>query len=847
MKNRLYNSGFRLILSCVAIVFCQVILQGQSRQKVSFNDGWEFSLDSSHWEEVRIPHTWNTADPFDDNPGYFRGTAHYQKSFSKNDSDQRTHLFFEAVNQISRLYVNDQFVGEHLGGYTAFCFDISDYIENGENRLYLQVNNAHDTCIAPLKGDFNFYGGIYRDVFLIQTSETHFDLSEGANGVFITPKVEGSSASLSIESRIRGDGRTKGYSVEHKVVDAAGKEVVTLGGELDNFRDATVNFSEVKMPAKPQLWSPDTPYCYRVLSSIKDRDGNIVDEVVNPLGFRSLHFDATNGFAINGDYIKLIGVNRHQDFPGIGNALSNDRHVRDVEIIKEMGCNFYRTAHYPQDPAVLQACDRLGMVVSMEIPLDHELTDDPCFYESSKTMMAEMIRQYYNHPSIALWAYMNEMYLWKDIRKDSAFVANVREFAIVLDSLTRAMDPGRYTMIPNHGYFDIYHEAGLLDIPQVVGWNLYYGWYVEGCENFGNFMDHFHKLHPEKPVIITEYGAGSDPRLHSLDPRRFDFSMEWQLDFHYCHLKQILDRKYIAGSAVWNMYDFGSESRNDAVPWINSKGLAEHDRSPKDGFYLYQANLSEKPVLEIGPIGWKKRKLLYQDRNVPVQLFTNAGLVHLAHNGRALGSKQTETGMAEYQVDLVQGRNRLKAVTLIDSQKVERELDWMVDFVDEPGKAFKEILGLNLGGNFYFYDELADDQWVPMPVKSEANWGSVGGAPWQPRDIGVGTDRAIKLTELDPLYQTAVEDLDSIMVALLPGLYLLEFHFAELNNKSGDRHMEISVGSQNLSIQVGLNQEDLFRAKMVSTEYYHEGGNLLIRLSASKGKTLLNSFRLIPL
>jgi hypothetical protein len=332
---------------------------------------------------------------------------------------------------------------------------------------------------------------------------------------------------------------------------------------------------------------------------LRDDSNEIIDRITQKIGFRYYHFDPDQGFYLNGKSVKLLGVNRHQDMPGKGNALSNADHWRDVRMIKQMGSNFLRTAHYPQDPAILEACDSLGLLVSMEIPLDHEINKTEIFDDNCKLMMTEMIRQYYNHPSIIIWAYMNEMFLGKKLQRDKQFINDVVKLARELENLSRAEDPYRYTMIPNHGDFDIYYQSGLTDIPMIVGWNLYYGWYSPDFQGLTEFLSHAHTKIPDKAFIISEYGAGADPRIRNDTPKRFDFSIDWQNEFHKSHISQIKQMDFVAGAAVWNMFDFGSENRQDAVPNINSKGLCTFDRQPKEAFFIYRDSLAGSISLDI--------------------------------------------------------------------------------------------------------------------------------------------------------------------------------------------------------------------------------------------------------
>lgn len=582
--------GFTVVLSLFFVYphegYCQ-------RAELDLNNDWFFKKKTDRqWQSINLPHTYNADDPFDDEPGYYRGQASYRKIIRTDDlnPDQKHFLQFDAVNQEAAVFVNGVEAGIHLGGYTAFNIPISSLLSYRVDTIDVLVNNRHNPNIPPLKGDFNFYGGIYRSVKLLSVDSVHFSMEQyGSDGIFIYPlEVTDSLAHI----RVRGDldgAHFNGNLVEIQVFDETEKEVASTKSKILHENG---NWELELQIERPDLWTLTSPVLYRFDCSVQDeKSGKILDELSIYYGFRNIKFDPKNGFYLNSQPVKLLGVNRHQDLPGKGNALSHADHLRDMQIIKEMGCNFLRTAHYPQDRFITDYCDRNGILVSMEIPLDHQITMSDSFTEVCMNMTREMVYQYFNHPSVIIWAYMNEMGLGKQIERDREEMESVAKLARKLDTEIRELDPYRWTMIPNHGDFDIYHHFGLTNIPMIVGWNLYYGWYEPDFNGFGAFVDHAHLHVPDKPIIITEYGAGADPRISSPNPERFDFSLEWSMDFHDAHLRQIKERPFIAGSAVWNMFDFGSERRQDAVPHVNNKGLCGFDRQPKPIFYLYKSHL----------------------------------------------------------------------------------------------------------------------------------------------------------------------------------------------------------------------------------------------------------------
>lgn len=747
----------------------------------SVNSNWLFqkgeTIDSAKWERINLPHTWNAHDPFDEEPGYYRGIGWYKRSFTLTTLDTQWFLRFEGVNQVAEIFVNGSSIKGHKGGYTAFNVPLSGRLRSGSNEILVKVDNSHNDEIAPLKGDFNFYGGIYRDVWLISTSATHFNFSEyGDLGIFIsTPQVSAGSATVNVRADIKSDTSGKKH-LNFKLISPQGETVLEYNVRIS--LEKGLNRINELLPevSHPQLWHPDHPQLYQLIVSILNNEGKIMDRQQVPVGFRWFKFDADEGFFINDEHLKLMGTNRHQDYEGLGNALSDDRHRNDVQLIKNMGSNFFRTAHYPQDPAVLQASDQLGLLVSMEIPLDHEITDSKGFYSNTKFMMQEMIRQNYNHPCIIIWAYMNEMLLGRQMDKDNGDIQKIVAFAKVLEQLTREEDPTRYTMIPNHGALGLYHEAGLTDIPMIVGWNLYYGWYANTMGG-GGFLDDFHQLIPDKPVIVTEYGAGSDPRIRSFDPVRFDFSIEWQTRFHHKNIQDFMERKFLAGSALWNIADFGSENRKDAVPKINSKGIVTAKRKPKDTYYLYQAWLNDSAFVKIGGCDWTKRTSY--DNLHPFEIYTN-GAPGLLVNGENVNGPTVDAKLARYEIPLREGKNILEATSIKDNAVARDVCEIYFDRVD-PEWVKSNTIHINCGSNFYFIDPVDDVTWLP-DVAYSGFLGYESGKAYQPRDLGVGADSDILNTKLEPVYQTG--RIKATYKFNLPkGQYKLILHWAETDKQ----------------------------------------------------------------
>ncbi len=811
-----------------------ITLPGQ-RTITDLNAHWQFKKSPINsieaFSKVNLPHTYNDSDAFDDKPGYYRGKATYQKILDTKelDKDKIHYLRFEGVNQIARIWMNGQQVGEHIGGYTAFNLEVTSYLSYDKDTLLVEVDNSHHPDIIPLRGDFTFYGGIYRDVCLISVSSCHFSLDEyGSDGIFIKPLIIDKK-----NAYISASGYHKGFDsnlhmVELMISDQIGGPVL----EVNTSKHLEGNWELKTTITSPHLWSIDDPYLYQFKFRIKEKaSAYILDEIIIPYGWRDIEFKADSGFYLNGEYHKLIGVNRHQDRKGYGNALTDDLHVEDIQQIKDSGFNFLRTAHYPQDKSILASCDRLGIVASLEIPLDHEITDSPAFDKNCKKMVREMVYQYYNHPSIVIWAYMNEMGLGKHIKRDSLLMTRVADLARDLEKIIREADPYRYTMIPNHGIFDIYHKFGLTEIPMIIGWNLYYGWYESEFQGFGAFVDDAKKKVPDKPMIITEYGAGADPRITSFLPQRFDFSLDWTLDFHQSHLQQILQRNFIAGSAVWNMYDFGSESRADAVPHINNKGLCGYDRHPKPVFHLYRSHLLQERIAIIENLPAKVLLNHANTRTIPVSIISNQEKITL-HTEKRVDTLHTSDYIGEYSWTLHLGKNEL---SLSNDDKATVYGYNASTYWEE-----NSVLNINFGANFYYHPEDGSEEWIPdieIPVDFMTNH---SGHPFLPRNRGVGSDRPIQLTNHDPVYQTMINQVKSLIFYIPNGTYKVVMHLANLDDSTD--HQIIFVNGHQIPIQ----QVNPFMAFTTSATVETDG-SIKINFSSKQNNTYINGIQIIRL
>ena len=778
------------------------------RKLIPLNQEWFFTKDNIkltehiNWQPINLPHTWNLDDVMDDEPGYYRAACWYKRIFVANTdlANKDVFIFFEGANQHTEVFINGKKAGEHLGGYTSFYVPISGFLKYNEaNEILIKVNNSFDQNIPALTADFTFYGGIYRNVSLLAVNRIHFSCNDhGANGVYVsTSVVSKQKAQLTVKEIIDNSGKeAQSIQINTNVFDEQG----TIVGTMDTKALAKAgkeNLFVQEMPEirQPHLWSPENAYLYKVVTTIRNRATKaIMDELQTAIGLRFFHFDADSGFYLNGKPYKLMGASRHQDYQGMGNALPKSFAERDIHLLKNMGANFIRVAHYPQDQALLDACDREGVLASVEIPVVNEITESDSFYNNCRNMQLEMIRQNYNHPSVIIWGYMNEILLkphYKDDKvKQQLYYSHVAQLARSLDSLTRKDDPYRYTMMANHGDFGMYQKAGLVTIPMLVGWNLYMGWYGTTMTDLPGFLDRYHEAFPHQPMLVTEYGADADPRIHSLAPVRFDKSIEYASIFHQYYYSEIMKRSFISGGAIWNLADFNSETRQETMPHVNNKGLLTWQRAPKESYYFYQSRLSKKPFLKITSALWNKRAAVADSGQhtvrQPLKVASNMNKVELYVNGKSLGTKPVENGFAEWMPSFTNGANKIRAtasfgdINLTDTATITFLLE-PLDFKSN-SQAFKNINVL-LGAN-RFFTSADGTPWLPDQLYHRGGWGHTGGQPFKMKNSSrtpLGTDKNITGTDDDPVYQTQQTGIERYNLDVPKGNYTLTLHFAELS------------------------------------------------------------------
>ena len=523
-------------------------------------------------------------------------------------------------------------VARHDGGYSTFRADVTALLADS-NELIVEADNSKNDRVYPQKADFTFYGGIYRDVSLLVVNRNHIALGYlGGPGVQITPAVNGANADIEVKTWMEGDGE-----VEFSIYDATGAEVLTGKG-----RDTTVTLEH------PHLWDGvRDPYLYTCAVRLV-LNGEVQDEVRQRFGVRSFSVDPKQGFFLNGRPYPLHGVSRHQDRKGLGNAITREMHDEDMQLIKELGANTIRLAHYQHDQYFYDLCDEAGMVVWAEIPYISEHM--PNGRENTISQMKELIVQNYNHACIVCWGVSNEITISTKDNRD------MRDNHHVLNDLCHEMDKTRLTTLACYAMCGPFNPVA--HITDLVSWNLYLGWYVPGLFLNDLWMDFFHLCYPNRALGFSEYGAEGMPNLHSSHPRRGDHTEEYQAIYHEYMLRCFDRHKWLWATHVWNMYDFAADARDQGgEPGMNHKGLVTFDRkTKKDSFYIYKAWWSDEPFVHI----CSKRYADRTENEIEVKVYSNQKQVSLYVNGEKLAEQEGEH-IFKFRVKL-NGETKVQAV-----------------------------------------------------------------------------------------------------------------------------------------------------------------------------------------
>lgn len=626
---------------------------------ININDNWLFIKDENVSETITLPHCFNGIDGQSGN-GMFKGECCYQKSLNINEEELEKFIFLEigAASLVSKVYVNGELAGESSCGFSMYRVFITPFLKVGKNTISITVDNSRNDEVYPLMADFSFYGGLYRDVNLIIAESIHFDLMDNSReGIYLTQKgIDEDTFELKINGKIINElAETKEVKVDFKLINK--EEEIVCSKIIDVNVSIEENFELLETINDVIVWQGiENPYLYKAQIELV-YDGQTYDNRVIEIGFRTVEITPDRGVFLNGKSIKLNGVSRHQDFGGIGNALTKEHMELDMSIIKEVGANSVRLSHYQHDDYFYTLCDREGILAWAEIPFISVPTTADKENKNAKDQLERLIKQAYNHSSIYCWGVQNEITIAIENEK-------IYEMVKELATIARELDSSRF--IAQANIHSVANESPLNDITDFVGYNLYYGWYYKEMKDLAIRLDEFHNVRPNIPVMVTEYGVDTNPDLHSYSPTVKDYTEEYQLLFQNNALKTFNEREFILGGYVWAMFDFGSEIRNEGgKKGRNQKGLVTIDRKiKKDAFYLCKAYWSKELFVKLAGSRFVNRHEELND----IVVLSNVENIKLYVNEKFIAELNDKEPMKKFaNVKLVLGKNVVK-VEAIDSE-----------------------------------------------------------------------------------------------------------------------------------------------------------------------------------
>ena len=697
--NLTYNSHLLIIITLFGFnSFYAQKSESIQRTKTNIDSNWNYlenetsnsteAKKATNWVALNLPHSWNSQDATDNDPGYRRSASWYKKNLviTNIDANKLYKLYFEGSNITTKVYVNGKDVGGHIGGYIGFTLDITKFITEGSNEVLVRVDNSYNIEVIPSqKSDFIIYGGITRDVWLLSMSKNNID-----NVKITTPQVSEKAASLNVVATVKNNVNPSQFTYIAQVTNPKGKLIATKKGNLSG-EETSIDFNNIK---NPELWDINKPNLYTVSVSLLE-NGIEKDKIQDKVGFRWFEFKDNGPFYLNGKRVLVRGTHRHEEHAGVGAAMSNEQQRKDIESIKEMGANFVRLAHYPQDPEVYKACDELGLLVWDELPWCRGGIGNEVWQTNSKNMLTEIIHQNYNHPSIILWSLGNEM-SWLPDFKDGDNSEKMKSFLSELNDISHKLDPTRKTVIRK------YEEGS--KIVDVFSPSIWSGWYSGSFKSYKKAIDKY-KL-DYKHFIHAEYGGDSHVGRHSENPingegqiksegweeaivqtkvaniaQIGDWSENYIVDLFDWHLHISENDPTFVGNLQWSFKDFATPLRpEDDIPYMNQKGLVDRNGNPKDAYYVFKSYWSEKPFTYIESHTWTERQ---GPKNTPrvLNVFSNCPKVEFFQNGVSLGIKDRDItaypacGLT-WEVNFAEGKNTFVAVGISkDGSKVSDTID----------------------------------------------------------------------------------------------------------------------------------------------------------------------------
>lgn len=675
-----------LLLACLGLM----TMQAEGRKVESFNSGWSFKKAPAEkelainapkwdkgWSEVEIPHTWNAKDMQVQANSFYEGAAYYKKQyfFPAELKDKRVFLRFEGVGSCAEVFVNGMLATSHKGGYSAFACEISPLLKAGEeNEIIVKADNKSRPDVIPVNHNlFGVYGGIYRPVWLVVTEPCNISVTDCASpGVYVTQKnVSKKQADVKVKVKLdNGTLQPVPVTLQNTIYDQEGKQVATHSQSFELSAQGEQAYESSFTIKKPTLWQGrENPYLYKVVSRLI-KDGQVIDEMVQPLGLRKYEIVAGKGFYLNGEKYPMYGVTRHQDWWGLGSALKNENHDFDLATIMDVGATTVRFAHYQQSDYLYSRCDSLGLIIWAEIPFVNRVTGQEA--ENCRNQLREMIRQSFNHPSIYVWGLHNEVYQPHQYTK---------ELTQSLHDLAKTEDPDRYTVSVN-GYGHMEHPVNL--VADIQGINRYFGWYEKKIQDIKPWVENLEKEYPHQKLMLTEYGA--DANLNHQTEYLGD-ALNWTKEFypetfatktHEYQWSVIAAHPYIIASYLWNTFDFCAPMWvRGGVPARNMKGLVTFDRKiKKDSYFWYKANWSKEPVLYLT----QRRNWDREKKETSVTVYSNIGTPKVYLNGKELTGIREGYTPVHYIIDnitLDMGKNIVKTVVVKDGKTYEDEIEWV--------------------------------------------------------------------------------------------------------------------------------------------------------------------------
>lgn len=621
------------------------------RRIIELYDKWAFTKENvqecgvseCEFEEISLPHTWNNLDGQDGGLDYYRGVCWYKRTLTipEEEKGKQVYLEFEGVNSIAEVMVNKEILTRHEGGFSTFRINITEAIDmDKDNEILVSVDNRQNDYVYPQTADFTFYGGIYRKVNLILVEESHFELDDdGSKGIKVTTNLQEEHVNIVVEAMVSN-------LKEEQVIQF---DLYSKEGQLIESKETLAATGEVTFKIeKPHLWNGvKDPYLYEVKASLIETE--IIDSIATKFGVRSFKVDPEKGFILNGEIYPLRGVSRHQDRENKGWAITEKEHKEDIELIVEVGANTIRLAHYQHDAYFYDLCDEYGIVVWAEIPFISSFMQNG--YRNTISQMKELIKQNYNHPSICFWGISNEITMGGEPDE-------LEKNLIELHEMTHQLDSTRLTTIANASMTKL--DSKHNQITDVVAYNHYYGWYGGDVNDNSKWFDEFHKIHPEIPIALSEYGAESILKYHSNTPKIRDYTEEYQTYYHEKMLEFIEERPYLWATYVWNMFDFGADGRDEGgEKGRNHKGLITYDReTKKDSFYIYKAYWSDESFVHI--CGRRFYDRVGETTNIKV--YSNCNTVQLSMNDKVVAKTQGNKVFDFQEVPMKMGENTITVI-----------------------------------------------------------------------------------------------------------------------------------------------------------------------------------------